>query len=101
MRYNNCTWRGDRSAMKLNIVRDALLTWYVENRRNLPWRETTDPYAILVSEVMLQQTGVERVVPKYRAFLEHFPTLSALAAAPRDEVIRLWSGLGYNRRGVY
>ncbi len=67
--------------------------------RNLPWRQTKDPYAILVSEVMLQQTQVSRVLPKYKAFLKRFPTLRSLAQAPRSDVLRLWQGLGYNRRG--
>lgn len=67
-------------------------------RRSLPWRNTKDPYRILVSEIMLQQTQVERVVPKYRAFLKQFPTLSALARAPLGDVLRAWQGLGYNRR---
>jgi A/G-specific adenine glycosylase len=66
----------------------------------LPWRRTRDPYRILVSEVMLQQTQVDRVLPYYEAFLERFPTVQALAEAPTAEVIRLWSGLGYNRRAV-
>lgn len=79
----------------------ALLDWYARQRRDLPWRGTRDPYAILVSESMLQQTGVERVIPKFAAFLERFPTLHALAAAPSGDVIRLWSGLGYNRRAVW
>lgn len=69
-------------------------------RDDLPWRLTRDPYAILVSEVMLQQTQVPRVVPKYAAFLEAFPTAEALAVAPLDEVLRTWSGLGYNRRAL-
>ena len=78
-----------------------LLEWYArEGRASLPWRHTRDPYAILVSEVMLQQTQVERVLPKYRAFLARFPTLAALAAAPRAEVIQEWAGLGYNSRAV-
>lgn len=70
-------------------------------RHQLPWRRTTDPYAILVSEMMLQQTQVLRVVPKYEAFLSRFPTMAALAAAPLSEVLRLWQGLGYNRRAKY
>jgi A/G-specific adenine glycosylase len=79
----------------------ALLAWYAaEGRATLPWRHTRDPYAIIVSEVMLQQTQVERVLPKYRAFLEQFPTLTDLAAAPVAEVIRAWAGLGYNMRAV-
>ena len=77
-----------------------LLTWFRANGRPLPWRKTRDPYAILVSEVMLQQTQVERVVPLYLAWLERWPTVEALAAAPRADVIRAWQGLGYNRRAV-
>jgi A/G-specific adenine glycosylase len=77
-----------------------LLTWFAAHARDLPWRRTRDPYRILVAEVMLQQTQVDRVIPKYHAFLEAFPTLEALAAAPTAAVIRLWAGLGYNRRAV-
>jgi A/G-specific adenine glycosylase len=78
-----------------------LLEWYArEGRAGLPWRATRDPYAILVSEVMLQQTQVDRVIPKYLAFLARFPTLAALADAPTAEVIREWAGLGYNMRAV-
>jgi A/G-specific adenine glycosylase len=69
-------------------------------RADLPWRQTTDPYRVLVSEVMLQQTQVARVVPKYREFLAAFPDVRALADAPIAEVVRAWSGLGYNRRGL-
>ena len=79
---------------------DALLTWYRRERRDLPWRRTRDPYAILVSEVMLQQTQVARVVPRYEAWLERWPTAEALAAAPLADVLREWVGLGYNRRAV-
>jgi A/G-specific adenine glycosylase len=81
-------------------VEAQLLSWYRANGRDLPWRETRDPYAILVSEVMLQQTQVERVVPRYLAWLERWPTVAALAAAPLADVIRQWQGLGYNRRAV-
>jgi A/G-specific adenine glycosylase len=77
-----------------------LIDWYVRSQRDLPWRHTRDPYRILVSEIMLQQTQADRVVPKYHAFLESFPTLNALADAPASEVIRAWSGLGYNRRAL-
>jgi A/G-specific adenine glycosylase len=77
-----------------------LLTWYRAERRNLPWRSTDDPYAILVSEIMLQQTQVDRVLPKYAQFLAAFPTLSDLAAAPTSEVISVWVPLGYNMRAV-
>jgi A/G-specific adenine glycosylase len=78
----------------------ALLDWYETVKRPLPWRETRDPYALLVSEVMLQQTQAARVVPYYEAFLGRFPTAEALAAAPLEEVLKAWSGLGYNRRGL-
>ena len=77
-----------------------LLTWFGANGRHLPWRKTRDPYAILVSEVMLQQTQVERVVPRYHAWLDRWPTVEALAAASPGDVIRAWQGLGYNRRGL-
>jgi A/G-specific adenine glycosylase len=69
-------------------------------RRDLPWRRTRDPWGILVSECMLQQTQVTRVIPKWEAFLEHFPTATACADAPLVDTIRLWQGLGYNRRAV-
>ena len=78
----------------------ALLEWYERVRRPLPWRETRDPYALLVSEVMLQQTQALRVVPYYERWLERFPDVGALAGAPTREVLSLWSGLGYNRRAV-
>ena len=78
----------------------ALLAWFDVHARDLPWRRTRDPYAILVSEVMLQQTQVERVVPRYVDWLERWPTAAALAAASPADVIRAWQGLGYNRRGL-
>ena len=81
-------------------LEDALLSWFGEQGRDLPWRETRDPYAILVSEVMLQQTQVARVVPRYLAFLGRWPTVGALAAASPGDVIREWQGLGYNRRAL-
>jgi A/G-specific adenine glycosylase len=81
-------------------VEALLLAWFRQGGRDLPWRRTRDPYAILVSEVMLQQTQVERVVPRYLAWLERWPSTEALAAAPAAEVIRAWQGLGYNRRGL-
>jgi A/G-specific adenine glycosylase len=77
-----------------------LLDWFSQNGRDLPWRRTRDPYAILVSEVMSQQTQVERVVARWQRWLEHWPTVEALAAAPAAEVIREWQGLGYNRRAL-
>jgi A/G-specific adenine glycosylase len=79
-------------------LRSGLLRWYAASGRTLPWRRTRDPYAILVSEVMLQQTQVSRVLPAYASFLKRFPTLAALARAPLGDALRQWSGLGYNRR---
>ena len=78
----------------------ALLDWYARVRRPLPWRATRDPYALLVSEVMLQQTQAARVVPYFEAFLARFPDAEALAAAPARDVLAAWSGLGYNRRAL-
>ncbi len=85
---------------KANDVRKRLLTWWHANRRDLPWLHTRDPYRILVSDVMLQQTQVDRVIPHYQRWLEAFPTVEALATAPTADVIRLWAGLGYNRRAI-
>lgn len=82
-------------------VRRRLMPWYREHgRHRLPWRQTRDPYAVLVSEIMLQQTQVERVIPYYAAWLERWPTFAALAAATPADVIREWRGLGYNRRAL-
>lgn len=81
-------------------VHFSLLSWYASARRDLPWRETQDPYAILVSEVMLQQTQVDRVLPKYQQFLAAFPTLASLAKASTADVLSVWVPLGYNRRAV-
>ena len=81
-------------------LEDILLAWFARNGRDLPWRGTRDPYAILVSEVMLQQTQVSRVVPRYLDWLERWPTVVALADASPAEVIRAWQGLGYNRRAL-
>ena len=78
----------------------ALLAWFDAHGRDLPWRRTRDPYAILVSEVMLQQTQVERVIPRYLGWLSRWPTVDALAGATTAEVILEWQGLGYNRRAV-
>lgn len=75
--------------------------WKKNGRYDLPWRKTTDPYKILVSEMMLQQTQVSRIIPKYKSFLRKFPTARALARAPLSEVLKEWSGLGYNRRAKY
>ncbi len=81
-----------------NQIRGLILRWYDRNKRDLPWRKTRDPYAIWISETMLQQTQVKTVLPYYRRFLKSFPTLRALDRAPRDRVMTLWSGLGYYRR---
>ncbi len=88
------------SQLKRDAVRAGLLKWFEANRRDLPWRRTRDPYQILISEVMLQQTQVDRVIPYFHAFLARFPTVQALAGAPTADVITAWAGLGYNRRAV-
>lgn len=80
---------------------EKLLRWYSSHKRTLPWRTTRNPYRILVSELMLQQTQVERVLGRYQQWLKRFPTLKSLADAPRSAVLSEWQGLGYNRRAVY
>lgn len=92
--------------MKLSTRRIAsfqkkILTWWNTNRRDLPWRHTRDPYKIMVSEVMLQQTQVSRVLAKYTEFIEVFPTVKSLAQARPAHVLRIWKGMGYNRRALY
>jgi A/G-specific adenine glycosylase len=82
----------------VKAVRSALLAWYERHKRDLPWRRTRDPYAIWLSETMLQQTRVETVIPYYERFLARFPTVQSLADAEPDEITRLWSGLGYYSR---
>lgn len=82
-------------------IRKKILFWYNKNKRDLPWRHTRNPYHILVSEVMLQQTQVDRVIFKYQEFLKQFPTTKKLAAASTADVIRAWQGLGYNRRALF
>ena len=81
-------------------MEERLLAWYAQHARDLPWRLTHDPYRILVSEVMLQQTQVDRVIPRYERWLERWPTVATLAAATPGEVIVEWQGLGYNRRAL-
>jgi len=83
---------------KISAIRDALGSWYDRHRRDLPWRRTRDPYAIWISEIMLQQTRVAAVIPYYERFLRAFPDASALAAAPEERVLTLWAGLGYYSR---
>jgi A/G-specific adenine glycosylase len=85
---------------RVGPVEELLSAWFGENGRDLPWRLTTDPYAVLVSEIMLQQTQVERVIPRWLAWLERWPTVNALAAASPADAIREWQGLGYNRRAL-
>jgi len=82
----------------MKALSDKLLIWYNRNKRDLPWRHTSDPYAILVSEIMLQQTRVDTVISYYNRFLERFPTADSLAQANEDEVLNLWKGLGYYSR---
>lgn len=82
-------------------TRKALLTWYYKHHRKLPWRETRDPYAIWVSEVMLQQTQVDTVIPYYKNFLKTFPTLTSLSHAPEETILKAWQGLGYYRRAKH
>jgi A/G-specific adenine glycosylase len=87
----------------IDAVREALVSWYEADHRDYPWRETTDPYPILVSEVMSQQTQLDRVVEPWRAFLDRWPTVEALAAADRSDVVGFWTdhSLGYNNRAKY
>lgn len=85
---------------RITKMRTLLLEWYAKAKRDLPWRKTADPYAIVLSEIMLQQTQVDRVMPKWAAWLELFPSWAALARAKTADVLRAWSGLGYNRRAL-
>src|SRR6266702_3590233 len=85
---------------KIAAFQTYILNWYHENQRDLPWRKTRDPYAILISEVMSQQTQLSRVVPKYEAWMKKFPTVQDLAQSSVAEVLEYWSGLGYNRRAL-
>lgn len=86
---------------RIKTLQEKILAWYELNRRDLPWRKTQDPYRVLVSELMLQQTQVSRVVVKYQTFLKKFSTFGALARASRGDVIKEWAGLGYNRRAIF
>jgi len=87
--------RAEKNAMR---IANLLLSWYDQNQRFLPWRNTDDPYAIWLSEVMLQQTQVDAVIPYYRRFLERFPTIQDLARAPLDAVLKIWENMGYYSR---
>ena len=91
----------DDDGARAAALREALLTWYDHNRRELPWRDSGDPYAIWVSEIMLQQTRVATVLEYYRRWMERFPDVEALASAELDEVLELWAGLGYYRRARF
>ena len=86
------------SPQKIISFQEKVLSWYAENKRDLPWRKTTNPYEILVSEIMLQQTQVDRVIPFYHRFLATFPTFEALSKADKVVLLKLWQGLGYNNR---
>ena len=90
--------RAEGNKLNRESLRAALLTWYEAHRRDLPWRRTRDPYAIWVSEIMLQQTRVAAVVDRYMAFMKRFPTVVGTGVAPEQDVLALWSGLGYYRR---
>lgn len=87
--------------MRIKKFHNLIFDWWRTYRRDLPWRHTHDPYKILVSEVMLQQTQVSRVLPKYKEFIKKFPTAEVLSKAPISDVLRMWKGMGYNRRALY
>jgi len=87
--------------MAIPQFQKKILSWYKKNRRDMPWRRTQDPYRILVSEIMLQQTQVSRVLPKYKEFLKEFPTIQSLAKASDRKLLKVWSGLGYWRRAKF
>ena len=85
----------------INAFHQRIFSWWKENKREFPWRKTTDPYKIMVSEIMLQQTQASHVASKYNNFIKRFPTLEKLAHASKAEILSLWSGLGYNRRALW
>ncbi|MGY5853555.1 MAG: Fe-S cluster assembly protein HesB [Candidatus Thorarchaeota archaeon] len=86
---------------QIDAFQKKVMDWWSENARDLPWRRDPSPYNVLVSEIMLQQTQVSRVVPKYKKFLEAFPNINALASAETKPLLKVWSGLGYNRRAIW
>ena len=103
--YEPFTNLQERSSLQLTedetaLFRDRILAYYASSARDFPWRTTSDPYHILLSEIMLQQTQAERVLPKYLDFIDRWPGWSELAAAPFPEVLKAWKGLGYNRRAI-
>src|SRR6516225_9927592 len=87
-----------RTANREENIAQALLAWYRRGHRDLPWRRTRDPFRIWVSEIMLQQTRAQAVIPYYERFLAHYPDVESLAAADEEQVLALWSGLGYYSR---
>lgn len=87
--------------MTISTFQKLINTYYETNKRHFPWRETVDPYAIYISEMMLQQTQTDRVVPKYIAWMKRFPTAQDVADAPLSEILKYWQGLGYNRRALF
>lgn len=89
------------SKKSIVLFQRKIFTWWQKNKRDLPWRHTHDPYLILISEVMLQQTQVFRVIPKYREFIAMYPTVKDLSKASTADVLRIWKGMGYNRRALY
>ena len=89
------------TSKKIRSFQKKIFSWWEDNKRSFPWRETEDPYKILVSEIMLQQTQAPRVVEKYNEFLQNFPNAKKLAKASRTELLTIWSGLGYNRRALW
>lgn len=88
------------SSVAATDVVPRVVSWWAESARDLPWRDSRDPWLVLVSEVMAQQTQVERVIPKWRAFIDRFPTVGSAASGSPGEFIELWDGLGYNRRAL-
>jgi A/G-specific adenine glycosylase len=89
------------SKKNIQTFQQKIFDWWKVNKRVLPWRHTHDQYKIMVSEVMLQQTQVQRVITKYAEFIEAYPTVKALAQAKTSDVLRIWKGMGYNRRALY
>ncbi len=91
----------DQELSKIKTFQTKIFDWWNTNKREFPWRETTDPYFVLLSEVMLQQTQATRSIEKFKQFVESFPTIDSLAEAQKSEVLKQWSGLGYNRRALW
>ncbi|MGA1842703.1 MAG: A/G-specific adenine glycosylase [bacterium] len=98
--FNHVFTQEGLTASAIMLLRNIIYNFYASSGRDLPWRRTDNPYCILVSEIMLQQTRVDRVIPKYELFIKTFPDISSLAKAPTKHIIELWQGLGYNRRAL-